>query len=295
MKQEHVLDLMDNIDPALVEEVELTGRKKRRLSAPLRAGLIAACVCLALVGATFAAEVMGVRIADFLPGGEEQAHYDVLLDGVKGIPLDSLPEEILAIPRYELIDYATVAEAEEALGMELAGFAPFEVGAVKDKLHVSMNEGPVHHSHCLMMTWGPEGEPDIIEVSAGYDTYPPQREHLRENSIWIHVSASIYTESGLERYDNHFAPFPGYIKGSELELGSFTAPDGQEIPIISDKHPIGQLDEEGVQVGTVEGNSIHAYYIQDGVLYSVTASGRPGVEPEELRPALESILGGLST
>lgn len=294
MKQEHVLNLMDNIDPALVEEVELTGKKKRRLSAPLRAGLIAACVCLALLGSSIAAEVMGVRIANFVGSGEDVG-YKVLLDGVEAVPVDGLSEDILAASFFEPIDFAAMQEVETALGMELSGFLPFEEGAYRDQLHfriyVGENEGPMHHTHCTLSTNGPEGNPSIIQVTAKYRTYPPQQAVADGNMIHLTVTAYLYTESGLARHSEQLGM---RFNDSELTLGSFMAADGQEIPIVSDTHPVTVNDENGMPVDMVEGNIVYAYYVQDGVLYSVVVSGGSAIDKEELQPALESILGGLS-
>lgn len=289
-----VLEVMNYIDPALVEEVKLDG-KKRRMSASVRVGLIAACVCLGLVGTGIAAEVMGVRIANFLPGGEEQAHYDVLLDGVEAVPVDGLSEDILAASFFEPIDFAAMQEIETALGMELSGFLPFEEGAYRDQLHfridVGENEGPMHHTHCTLSTNGPEGNPSIIQVTAKYRTYPPQQAVADDNMIHLTVTAYLYTESGLARHSEQLGM---RFKDSELTLRSFMAADGQEIPIVSDTHPVTVNDENGMPVDMVVGNSVYAYYVQDGVLYSVMVSGGSAIDKEELQPALESILGGLS-
>lgn len=293
MKNEDILNLMDRIDPALVEEAERLSPKKRRPR--LRVAVIAACVCLALLGSAFAAEVtgLGVRIANFFSGGETPGHYDVLLDGVEGIPLDSLPEDILAaIPMHPIIDFPSVAEAGEALGTELTGFAPFEIGATKAQMHISVNNSPVHDTYCAILpSLSLEGTLDFIKVRAQYFTYLPYSARLPENRIDFTVSAYVFTEQGSDLYNT--LPFMQYTDRTKLELEIFTAPDGQEIPIISDTHPSIQYDENWTPVDTNEVNYVCAYCIQDGILYVVNVwRGGQNVTPEELVPALKRVLSG---
>ena len=57
MKKEQVLELMSALDPGLVEEAALQAPAGRRMPRLARAGLIAACLCLALVGTGVAAVV----------------------------------------------------------------------------------------------------------------------------------------------------------------------------------------------------------------------------------------------
>lgn len=60
MKKEQVLELMNAIPPDLIEEADIQAPAKRRRPKAVRAGLIAACLCAALVGTAFAA-VAGIR------------------------------------------------------------------------------------------------------------------------------------------------------------------------------------------------------------------------------------------
>lgn len=50
MKNEQVLEWMNAIPPDLIEEADVQAPAKRRLPKIVRAGLIAACLCLALLG-----------------------------------------------------------------------------------------------------------------------------------------------------------------------------------------------------------------------------------------------------
>ena len=55
MKKEDVLNLMTDLPPDLIEEADFDAPAKRRLPKLARMGLIAACLCLALLGTAFAA------------------------------------------------------------------------------------------------------------------------------------------------------------------------------------------------------------------------------------------------
>ena len=50
MKKEQIFELMNAVPPDLVEEADIQAPVKRRFSKGVRGALIAACLCLALVG-----------------------------------------------------------------------------------------------------------------------------------------------------------------------------------------------------------------------------------------------------
>ena len=134
MKTERALELMTGIDPALIEEADLPMPAKRRIPKLLRAGLIAACLCLALVGTAAAATAMGwIRATD--PSVTQLPHrdrgtvtitqYEMAMDGSVYIPLENFSQEaldyansFLSLPQYKNFD--SWAEAEEFLGVHLA-------------------------------------------------------------------------------------------------------------------------------------------------------------------------------
>lgn len=292
---EFTLEAMSRIDPALVEEIDLTGTKKRRLSPALRGGLIAACVCAVLLGTAFAAEVLGVRISNFVGSGENPG-YDVSLDGVERVPVDSLPQEIRELGSYEVIEFDDTASAQEALGRELPGFAPFE-RLYKIKMHFAygdeateIDDVQLHHTHCYIkaIDGGEEGGGlKGAVVVAEYSRY--EGAYARGQTMDFTVAAFICTAESQEQF-NGFG-FMGY-EGMEMEQRSFTTPDGQEIPIVTTKYP---TDWEGKEDGPLADteflmNRVSAYFVQDGVLYMVDVHGDRDVE--RLQAMLESVLRG---
>ena len=84
--KERALEALGHIDPELIERMEV--QKKRRLPRPLRAGLIAACVCLALVGTVGAVMVGFDFVGSFsqtgLWGTDAVSHVR-LFPGISGI------------------------------------------------------------------------------------------------------------------------------------------------------------------------------------------------------------------
>ena len=120
MKKEDVLNLMNTIPPDLIEEADVPLPDKRRLPKLARVGLIAACLCLALIGTAAAIHFSGVSIVDgddgytYLQGGIAYYSYDSLsdelkaLDGVQTTPNGHL---VRAVPSWQA--------AEDFIGVNL--------------------------------------------------------------------------------------------------------------------------------------------------------------------------------
>ena len=101
MDKERVLEALGRIDPELIEQMEV--QKKRRLPRALRTGLIAACVCLALAGTVFAAELIAgnFRTMEFFSDVwivEPSSNIGVSLHGytLRGGAIEYLPAEKLS-------------------------------------------------------------------------------------------------------------------------------------------------------------------------------------------------------
>ena len=97
MEREQVMNVLNHIDPALIEAADLP--VKARKPRWTRIALTAACLCLALLGVVYAVESAGVRITFF----EEEQLADRSLPGYQieiapdYIPLEQLSEEVGAI------------------------------------------------------------------------------------------------------------------------------------------------------------------------------------------------------
>lgn len=131
---EFALAALGYIDPALVEEIDPTEPKKRRLSPRLRAALIAACVCLVLLGTAAAKIVNGwIRVTGiaFFPNTNvngvktSYAKVEITSDGTVYIPLDQFSQEAQNVPRSSTYlpqyrGFDSWDRAEEFLGIEIA-------------------------------------------------------------------------------------------------------------------------------------------------------------------------------
>lgn len=90
MKKEHIMDAMDYIDPALIAAAD-TPASRRGGKGWVRYGIIAACLCLAMIGTAAAVHYSGVRaeVLDdgtiWLSGGLAQHSYDRLSDELKAL------------------------------------------------------------------------------------------------------------------------------------------------------------------------------------------------------------------
>lgn len=84
---------------------------------PVRAGLMAACLCLALAGTALAAQVYGVRLQD--ARHEDQFWFEAVGGAVRR-PLDDLSEEVRALEgAYAVQAFKTWAELEQFVGLNL--------------------------------------------------------------------------------------------------------------------------------------------------------------------------------
>lgn len=129
--EKYALDALGGVDPALIEEAAAEKYRKRR---PMlgKIAVIAACLCVAVVGVAVAAEVVGFDFVqtylrvDENPSGEKEtmAVLDMEAQG-PAIPRSELSQEGQAWlaeadgGKYIEKGFATLDEVEEFLGVEL--------------------------------------------------------------------------------------------------------------------------------------------------------------------------------
>lgn len=251
MKTEPVLKLMSSLDPGLIEEADLPlpVRRRPRLT---RMGLIAACLCLALIGTAAAGVVVGwVRATD--PSVTELPHrdggtvtitsFEVAKDGSVYIPLENISQQardyassFLSLPQYKNFD--SWAEAEEFLGVHLAGNPVLE----QAKLWTQPADPEVSEDDpdyqlpgvgararankearsCAVGFHGRADSPDRIELYSVYEL-----EDRDGNPFNLGVIANIYTAALGERviqyqYVNQAAATENYVTPSGLQTAIIT-------------------------------------------------------------------------
>lgn len=247
MKSEPVLTLMSSLDPALIEEADLALPAKRRLPKAARAGLIAACLCLALAGTAAAGVAMGwIRVT--APSVTELPHrnggtvtiteFEVAKDGSVYILLENISQEardyansFLSLPQYKNFD--SWAEAEEFLGVHLAdnpvldGATLWTQPATPDFTSElpgigSSGRANKEPANCAVCFRGRTDSPDSISLYSVYEL-----EDTTGSPFHLAVDASIYT-----------APFgdkaiPHQYVNQEVATENYVTPSGLQTVIIT--------------------------------------------------------------
>ena len=114
MKKEQILEFIGAIPPDLIEEANLDAPAKRRLPKIVRTGLIAACLCLALIGTAAAVNYFGVQMTQ----GDDA--FIEMRGGIAFYPYDSLSEEIRELAEDPVIQKVSSWQAaEDLIGIDL--------------------------------------------------------------------------------------------------------------------------------------------------------------------------------
>ena len=140
MKMEYgkMMEQVSLSEPAradILEQLEQKSPAKRRIR-PLRVALIAACVCLALVGGAFAAHLSGVWLGEQIVG-EDSSSFRVEANLVQW-EMNDLGEQLQSDLEQGTLrrSFQTRGELEEYLGIELIGHSILETAPIVDTLKV---------------------------------------------------------------------------------------------------------------------------------------------------------------
>lgn len=128
------VSLSDHAKNDILEQLEQKSPAKRKVR-PLRVALIAACVCLALVGGAFAAgHLSGVWMGEQIVG-EDSSSFRVEANLVQW-KLDDLGEQLQSDLEQGTLrrSFQTRTELEEYLGIELIGHSVLETAPIVDTL-----------------------------------------------------------------------------------------------------------------------------------------------------------------
>ena len=225
MKKEQVLELMDAIPHDLIEEADVQAPAKRRMPKIARTGLIAACLCLALIGTAAAVHYSNVRIVD----GDNGVTY--LKGGIAYYPYDSLSDAIKALDGLR----------EVKSGRLVKGFASWQ--AAEDFIGVNLMDNPVldtslatHYSHIFEGIMGDYlivTDPGLSSISV-YGCY-----EIGEANIL--VQAELFTDhhaAPSEDWDERFLGYDfNHIEGTQVVQDTYTAPNGLDIQILEITRP----------------------------------------------------------
>lgn len=273
-----MMEAVGLVDPALVEQAAGPARR-HSTRRPLRTGLIAACLCAALLGSAWAAnQIGGFRSLKFfedllLPAelsddGEAlgEAHYDgyTLEGGIDFLALEDLPQEALDMaaehPASTVgLDLTSWEEAEAYFGLELP-----ENAYLQEQLQSGFRAALSSDS---------EG-PTALEWTAEY----------LDSGVRLEVWVTAYTQR-MELPDHPVSQSHLLPSDTQYTTEEHTAPNGLSavMTTVEQGPEDPYYDKWGARM-------FRADFALGGVWYRVDAYDR--AEPQRAREALEELLNG---
>ena len=244
MKKEQILNFMNTIPPDLIEEADIQAPARRRIPKPPRAGLIAACLCLVLLGTAFAANPEAVaalidRLTVTITSTGDETSYTVDGGSMTKYPLSAFSPALLAAsesrntPVVEL-NFDTWDEVRAFLGEGIPCVWPASEDDSDRRFMVYL----FHTEYDVL--WGV----DII-VDHTTDVVHSEIEILISTECWPGDNAHLVVGSP----EGDFAHLESYpmANGSTAEIIRYTGPE---------KYPHANCK---------------GYFMQDGILYRITA------------------------
>lgn len=299
MNKEQILNVMGHVDPALIEGVDCA-KTKKRMPRIARAGLVAACLCAALMGTAFAVEtVTGVSIREYFAGqgfGEVMQRIDPMFQASEednysgyviqrtgeGVSLVNVSEEVLAFSQEQIAAgevpykmFASLEELEAYLGLDLYDNEMLErvTDMEYQETHLYEDDGLTEvtfektRGATLMCSSDEEG---LIYISV-MDYYATS-----DGYVSVQVAAEA-VRSGFEAGEIAYA----YTDGTQFTEEIYTTERGEEVVIIRCDCP-PQTEWEKAYTTYV------AHFYVDGVRYCVSVESRQ--EPEHGLKVLKDIL-----
>lgn len=239
----------------LVEENKQSVKVRR--FRPLRAGLIAAVLCLALAGTAVAVQVFEVRV-DLQTNPVHPGDNYTVTGGIALFPVDGFPQQVqdLAVPHETTgQNFTSWAEAEEFLGRSLPRSTVLDSAEPGPRAKVS---GSDRTSHIMLHT----STTDQGICSIGVEG------HYLLDGLWVQQAALLYTdkaEQNHREYGREGEEFKGgvvmtYEEGGTMTEETYTTPGGLSATIV------GVTPAPGSSHPTTDYN---AHFSINGIQYSV--------------------------
>ena len=195
---------------------------KRRGARPLRAALIAAALCLALVGTAAAAQYFGVQIVPGT-GGDEDADF-WMKGGIAYYPVDSLSEEVAALddPGYAAKVLNSWDEVEEFIGVDLMN-------------NPVLDAAPVGR---VGFRWnGRKSTGRFLVIGSGGLTQIQTMASYKVGEVNILVQGSLFTDRMAEAgetwdWDERIRGYH-FMDGAQVEIENYITPSGLEAQIMT--------------------------------------------------------------
>ena len=270
--KERALEALGHIDPELIERMEV--QKKRRLPRPLRAGLIAACVCLALVG-TVGAVMVGF---DFV-GSFSQTGYTVYGELTR-YPMSAFSQEfqeLTADPGISDVECRSVSELEALLGIDLYD-------------NPVLDAADEQRSHRHILSRGADGTVEKIRMMNFYYFVPAGRSRTELGNgepdsdlvdmVQVGLYTDLYTEYGQGELENDFY-YPNRTTPDAMDREEYLTAQGLPVVILTF---VSEDSEGDIRV------SREAHFIYRGMRWCITCSpGRAGSQ-DQAEQTLKDIL-----
>lgn len=262
-------------DPSVREQVRAglaaraaaeRGRQPRRVR-PLRAALIAACVCLVLLGTAVAVQYFGVRVS--VGRGQD---WDVRMEGgITYYPVDILSEEVRALENErKTIPFGSWQEAEDFLGVDLMNNPVLDSSPAERFWAKFINGGKAVTGKF------------VLRMSADLAEFRMFGCYEREN-VYISVQSFLFTERMKEEnidWDELYygLRFPEE-KAQAISEGTYTTPNGLTAQLVTVEHASGS-------------DSYIATFSLNGIPITVWTQAYSHSSPENAREVLYQVLDG---
>lgn len=289
MKREQAMNVLNHIDPALIEAADLPA--KSRKPRWFRMAIAAACVCMALLGVVYAMETAGIRVTFFEKDDQTPDGYQVELEP-SYIPLEQLSQaaqDYVAAYQDRYIPtryFSSWSDAVEFLGLDLPGNPVLEGCYKRYAQHFEFN-GNDEGQHCTASFSSLSGEGLVsIRLSANYLWSGPDE-------------AGVIRGVGLDLEGRVYIKESEYYDGTEVRRGYhnlddngleevYTTPSGLEAVIVRLHQSFSFSDHE------LETYDYVAYFVLDGIAFELTASRGGIAQPQgDIPPTPELALTAL--
>lgn len=215
MNKEQVLELMNAVPPDLIEEADVQAPAKHPLPRLVRTGLIAACLCAAVVGTAFAAanpEAVAGFIRRFTPVQIQSASLDSGMEGYHisfeptRYPIDCFSPALLAAGENRedgiaSLEFDTWEETRAFIGEDIPCVMPDFVIDRNEPFHVSLSYDGDRLAHVNVFAYGPLPVVELIiytEYSYADDAGMSTRGTFVESASRSEVLAPYQMANGCE-------------------------------------------------------------------------------------------------
>lgn len=263
MKKEQALELMNAIPPDLIEEAGVQAPARRSLPRLVRTGLIAACLCAAMVGTAFAAvAVYRLTLQRHVLAGEQGEMFGYSVSGgVIRHPMEDFSPELRAAydsrdgGAWVGVDFETRADLQSFLGEAIPLAWPDPAIMPETSLRAVLWAVTGAGSD----TAGPL---KVIKIS-------PSSSVELEDNLSLSTTMYVYTEHYPADLEQIYGRYGNKDKNTAL-LGTYAMANGgvAEIAVTDDCDPAfrwGSLSCTGhfVQNGVLYVVSLHGYYSRE--------------------------------